>query len=216
MALTFSTFPNNQEPNLYTSSFDCDGVDTYQDQSVLKPTINSRDQSIFANKLNDKSRSKSCFPRIISQPSIDVPSARSSQRSCRLWEPPHWKADGDTCHIKQHRTITWQKSCSGLAAAATVVIVEDVDSASDEEGFSDCQDGFDKKLQHLDEGNITQDRGRRRMPRGLPGGRQGRFRGFDYEDSVSPFSLGSRGSSSSETSAEDSVEIMDRGCRKGK
>jgi hypothetical protein len=83
MALTFSTFPNNQEPSLHTSSFDCDGVDTYQDQSVLKATFNATDKAVFSNQPNDKSRSKSCFPSIISQPSIIAPNLNSTETLIR-------------------------------------------------------------------------------------------------------------------------------------
>lgn len=215
MAPTFSALSISQELALYTSASDCDGVDIYQDRALLKSTISSRDNFVFANRLNHKSRSKSCFPNITSQPSFVVLHSNFTERSYRTWKSTGWKAEDENHHAKQQRTVTCQKSCSGLAAPATVVIVEDVDCSSDEEDLSSYETVCDNKLNHLENGNTTQGRGRPVARCGLLRGRPERFQRVDYEDSVSPFYLGSRTSSFSQASAAEPVGYTNDGRREG-
>lgn len=213
MAQTFSAPQNKQEPQLHTSFGDCDGVHIHRHQSVLKPNSDASHRPVYEHpttqaptiQRNDK-RSKSCFPRIFSQTSNAALGTGLLEEICPVTDAAEWKGEKgqiSSPYIKHQKTATWQKSCSKLVPRETIVIVEDVDSSTDEEDLASYEHGFDTGY-HQSQGNkLAQDRGRPLATRDSSGLRGQRFRCLNYEDSVSPFSLGSRASSASDASTGD-------------
>lgn len=223
MAQNSSAPRNKQEAQLYTSFGDCDGVDIYQTRSVLKPIIDASQIPVygpsitptFTDQRNDNKRSKSCFPRIFSQNSNDVLGGALIEGFCPVPETAEWKGEETSHHIKHQRTATWQKSCSRLVPAGTIVIVEDVDSSSDEEDIAGYENGYNSKYLRLEDDKLAQDRGRPLPTRDSSGRGGERFRCINYEDSVSPFSLGSRASSASDASTGYLEDRADHDGREG-
>lgn len=208
MAPPSSASRNNQEHQLYTSSGVSDGECTHQEHQVLTSIGLASYKLLYQHQLchstvsiqPDKKRSKSCFPKFLSHPSNEFPFRQELDPALEVLKWTHGGVTQREDRLKKGRTATWQKRSFHPRAAATVVLVKDVDSSSDEDYPSDHRKTFDDTYDEVEDGNLPQDRGRTLATRYFTGSGQENSRYTTYEESVSPFSLGSRASSCSTTS----------------
>lgn len=199
MASTQDLCYNSQDYQLHTLFRDCDVQDAYEETPSENPTCTAsvvpsapsrHCHRVLRVHLDDSRRSRSCFPRIASQ---------NGYAYAREWKRGAEDIDGERLSAKQPglAKATSYKQVSQAGTTETVVIVEDVDSSSDEEStldFSHHQAGLQRKQGTVEGVSDLWQRGRP-LIRPAFAHRLDLSTSFTCEGAISPLSLDSRPSS---------------------